>query len=273
MPPTAPTNFAKLMVLDYNAGASVDIPTAAGITSNLDVEANTTALAIGHTFNKTVFGGAHYTVVAVLPYTTLDISGNVKLPGGGSQTRGNSVSGLGDMTLIPVMLAWKKEAWTINALMPVYLPTGDYELGRLGNPGLNYWTADPTVGFVYSTKKGFNAMLHMGYAFNGENEDTNYQSGSLLHFEGALQQIFPAGKGFMTVGAEGFYFTQVTGDSGSGATLGDFEGKTTGLGALVGYIRPMGKQSLVLEAKYLNEMHTENRVKGDMIWLKAIYKF
>ena len=35
----------------------------------------------------------------------------------------------------------------------------------------------------------------------------------------------------------------------------------------------MGKQNLVLEAKWLNEMDTKNRVKGDIIWLKAVYKF
>ena len=95
----------------------------------------------------------------------------------------------------------------------------------------------------------------------------------MLHLDGALQQIVPVGKGLLTLGAEGFYFTQVTGDSGSGATLGDFKGETAGLGAIIGYIRPMGEQTLVLEAKYLDEMHTKNRVEGDMIWLKAVFKF
>ncbi len=110
-------------------------------------------------------------------------------------------------------------------------PTGSYELGRLGNPGLNYWTVDPTVGFVYATKKGFNSMLHIGYAMNSENNDTDYKSGSLLHVEATLEQIIPVGKGLMTFGVEAFYFDQLTGDSGAGATLGDFKGKTSGLGA------------------------------------------
>lgn len=273
MPPTAPSSFVKLMYLDYNAGATIQIPTAAGLATDLDVTANTVALAIGHSFEKTVLGGAHYTVVAVLPQTNLDISGNVLLPGGGSVSRGNSVSGLGDLTLIPAMLAWKKDQWTFNALLPVYVPTGSYELGRLGNPGLNYWTVDPTVGFVYSTKKGLNTMLHMGYAMNGENDDTDYKSGGLLHVEGVVQQIVPVGKGLLTLGAEAFYFTQLTGDSGSGATLGDFKGKTAGIGPVIGYIKPMGKQALVLEAKWLNETDTRKRVEGNIMWLKATYKF
>jgi hypothetical protein len=273
LPPTAPTSVFKLMYLDYDAGATIRIPTAAGVATDLDVAANTTVMIALHTFEATVLGGAHYSVAAALPYSSLDISGNVELPSGGQVARANSVSGFGDMTLIPTMLAWKKDAWTFNALLPIYLPTGDYELGRLGNPGLNYWTVDPTVGFVYSTQKGLNAMLHAGYAFNGENDDTNYKSGAMLHFDGAVQQILPVGKGFLTLGVEAFYFTQITGDSGSGATLGDFKGETAGLGAIIGYIQPMGKQTLVLEAKILDEMHTKNRVEGEIMWLKAVFKF
>lgn len=273
MPPTAPGNYVKLMYLDYDADATARIPTAAGITTNLDVAANTVAVALVHSFEQKVLGGANLTVVAALPYTHLDISGTVELPGGGSVSRANSVSGLGDLTLIPAMLAWKRDAWTFNAMLPIYAPTGSYELGRLGNPGLNYWTVDPTAGFVYSTKKGFSGMLHMGYAMNSENPDTNYQSGSMLHLEGTLEQILPAGKGLLALGVEGFYFEQLTGDSGAGATLGDFKGKTSGFGPLIGYIRPMGKQNLVLEAKWLTEQDTKNRVSGDMVWLKAVYKF
>jgi hypothetical protein len=259
LPPTTPGTYIKPMYMNYNAGASVAIPTAAGVTSDLDVTANTFAVALVHSFETKVLGGANYTMAVALPFTSLDISGNV--------------SGFGDLTVLPVMLAWKRESWTYMATLPIYIPTGNYELGRLGNTGLNYWTVDPTVGFMYSTKKGLNSILLMGYAMNGENEDTNYKSGSMLHIEGTIEQIIPVGKGLMTFGLEAFYYDQLTGDSGSGATLGDFKGMTTGVGPLIGYIKPMGKQNLVLEAKWLTELDTKNRVEGDMIWLKAVYKF
>ena len=273
MPPTTPGTYIKPMYMNYNASASIAIPTAAGITSDIDVTANTFAVALVHSFETKVLGGANYSMAVALPYTSLDISGNVQLPNGGQVARGNSVSGLGDLTILPVMLAWKRDAWTFNATLPIYAPTGNYELGRLGNTGLNYWTLDPTVGFLYSSKKGFNSMLSMGYAMNSENNATDYKSGSLLHLEGTLEQIVPVGKGLMTFGLEAFYYDQLTGDSGAGATLGDFKGMTTGLGPLIGYIKPMGKQNLVLEAKWLTELDTKNRVKGDIIWLKAVYKF
>jgi len=271
--PTSPGPFVKPMYLNYGGSATAQIPTAAGLAGNLDANANTFALAGGYTFATTVLGGAHYTVVAALPYTWLDISANLQTPAG-TVRRTSKVSGFGDLTVIPAMLAWKSGDWQFNALLPIYAPTGSYQQGRLGNPGLNYWTFDPVAGAVYSNaKSGFNALLNAGYAMNTENDATNYKSGDLLHFDGAVQQILPAGPGFMTLGAEGFYFQQMTCDSGSGAVLGCFKGRTAGLGPVLGYILPMGKQSLVFEFKWLPEMDTKNRLDGDYIWFKMVYKF
>lgn len=273
--PASPGTFFKPMYMNYSGTASARIPTAAGVASNLDAQADTFVLGGGYTFDQTVLGGAHYSVAAFLPYSWLDISGNVQLPGGGSVARHSEVSGFGDLTVVPVMLAWKSDDnWQVNALMPIYAPTGSYQEGRLGNPGLNYWTFDPMVGVAYQNKQsGFNAMIHGGYAMNTENPDTDYQSGALLHFDAAIQQILPVGSGFLTLGAEGFYFDQLTCDSGSGAVLGCFKGMTAGLGPVLGYVQPLGKESLVFELKWLAEMDTKNRLEGDYIWLKAVYKF
>ena len=271
--PTVPGWFVKPMYLNYSGSASAQVPTAAGIASNLDATANTFVLGGGYTFEQTVLGGAHYSFSAFLPYSWLNVSANVQAPVG-TVRRQSNVSGFGDLTVVPVMLAWKNGDWQIDALLPIFAPTGNYQEGRLGNPGLNYWTFDPMVGVAYSDKQsGFNAMLHGGYAMNTENPDTNYQSGSLLHFDGAIQQILPAGSGFVTLGAEGFYFQQVTCDSGSGAVLGCFKGETAGLGPVLGYIQPLGKQSLAVEVKWLPELDTKNRLNGDYVWLKMVYKF
>ncbi len=43
------------------------------------------------------------------------------------------------------MLAWNTGFWQMSALLPVYAPTGDYQVGRLANPGLDYWTFDPSA--------------------------------------------------------------------------------------------------------------------------------
>jgi hypothetical protein len=158
--------------------------------------------------------------------------------------------------------------------MPVYAPTGSYEVGRLGNTGLNYWTFDPVVGAAYSNaKSGFNAAVHVGYALNTENGDTNYRSGDILHVDAAAQQILPLGSGFANIGAEAWYFQQATCDSGSGATLGCFKGRTAGIGPVLGYIQPVGQSKLLFEVKWLPELDTKNRLNGDYVWFKMVYKF
>ena len=45
------------------------------------------------------------------------------------------------------------------------------------------------------------------------------------------------------------------------------------MGPVLGYILPLGTQSLAAELKWLPEMDTKNRLKGDYIWLKMVYKF
>jgi hypothetical protein len=136
----------------------------------------------------------------------------------GERPRQDSASGLGDISLIPVMLAWKSRFWQYSALVPIYTPTGDYSTDSLANPGLNYWTIDPTLSVSYNNAEtGFNAALYGGVTANTENNATNYESGSMLHFEGSVQQLLPVDPGFLGIGIEGFYFEQVTGDSGSGA--------------------------------------------------------
>ena len=272
LPATTPGWFFKPMYMNYQGDATARIPTAAGIVTNADAKVETLILGSGYTFAPTVLGGAHYSVAAFLPYSWMDISADSEALGGIAIQ--SEVSGFGDLTVVPVMLAWKSDDWQYDFLMPVYAPTGSYELGRLGNPGLNYWTFDPIVGVAYNNaKSGFNAAIHLGLAMNTENPDTDYHSGNVFHVDASVQQIVPLGSGFFNVGAEAWYFEQVTGDSGAGARLGDFKGRTAGIGPVLGYIQPIGQDKLVLEVKWLPELDTRNRLNGDFVWLKAVYKF
>jgi hypothetical protein len=270
--PTSPGAFFKPMVNNYRGDASANLPTAAGVVANLHADANTLVLGGGYGFEETVLGGAHYSMAAFLPYTWLTISGNSAALGG-VQIQ-NKVSGLGDLTLVPVLLGWKSDNWQYDFLMPIYAPTGSYEVGRLGNTGLNYWTFDPIVGLAYSnTKTGLTGAAHLGYAINTENNATQYKSGNILHLDTAVQQLFPLGSGLANIGLEAWYFQQVTCDSGAGATLGCFKGRTAGIGPVLGYIQPIGNEKLLFEFKWLPELETKNRLKGDYLWLKMVYTF
>ncbi len=207
MPPTGPGDFIKPMYVNYDGSTQAQLPTAAGIVANVNATGNTFVFGGGHTpFETKVFGGATATVATFLPYTFLDISGDAVARPGGNPLRKiqSSVDGFGDLTVVPLMLPWKEGNWQYDLLVPIYIPIGSYEKGRLGNPGLNYYTFDPVVGFGYSNLEiGFNAMLHMGYAMNTINPTTQYKSGSLLHFDGAIEQILPVGSDFLALGPRG----------------------------------------------------------------------
>ncbi len=83
----------------------------------------------------------------------------------------------------------------------------------------------------------------------------------------------PAGPGFVSIGAEAFYLQQLSADSGQREIFGDFKGRSAGIGPVLGYVLPVGKNTLVTEFRWLPELDTKNRLKGDYLWLKIIYQF
>jgi len=126
----------------------------------------------------------------------------------------------------------------------------------------------------YNNQKiGFNTALRIGITANTKNTATGYSSGSTLHFDSSVQQLLPLGPGFVGVGAEAFYLRQVTGDSGSGARFGDFMGHTVGVGPVLSYILPLGKDTFATEFRWLPEVDVKNRLQGDFFWLKTVYQF
>jgi hypothetical protein len=273
--PTEPGFILQPIYLHYkgNAEASKTFPLAGRITANLEAEANSVTLGALYTFDPTVLG-ARYTVGVYAPYIWQEVTATLS-SALGSIRRQDKVDGFGDITFLPVGLAWKKGDWQFGGRLPVYAPTGSYEVGRLANPGLNYWTFDPTVSLSYASEKsGFNAALFAGMTYNTENNDTHYQSGSVLHVEASVQQLLPLGPGFIGLGAEAFLYEQVTADSGSGAVLGDFKGRALGIGPVIDYLLPFRNRSLlVVEFRWLPELDTNNRLEGDYFWLKMAYKF
>lgn len=58
-------------------------------------------------------------------------------------------------------------------------------------------------------------------------------------------------------------YQQVSGDSGAGAVIGDFEGRVTALGPVFTYSFQLGSLSVSSEWKYFHEFDTRNRVEGD----------
>jgi hypothetical protein len=99
-----------------------------------------------------------------------------------------------------------------------------------------------------------------GFTFNGENPSTDYKTGTEFHVEWAFMQHLS--KTF-SVGVGGYHYQQVTGDSGSGARLGPFEGEVTALGPVLTYTFECGKIPVTTQLEWMHEFDAVNRAEGD----------
>jgi len=265
---------------DASAPANRPLPLGGNLTLGIDATVYADTIAAFYQAPWNVLGGGLAFGVAV-PYVWLDIKGQAQLIGPGGvldpvRNVSDSANGIGDITIYPFMLGWTNLApdLKVDARLGIYAPTGEYEVGELANVGKNYWTFEPGIMASWlSSKIGTEVTLYTGVDFNLENKDMDYTSGTSLHLDLTVAQHLPLAGGFIGVGANGFYYLQISGDSGADALLGDFEGKTVGVGPVISYVRQMGKTQLLAELKWLPELDVDKRMKGDYVWFKFGFLF
>ncbi|MGO8738884.1 SphA family protein [Rhodoblastus sp.] len=220
-----------------------------------------------------------YAMSMTIPYLSSDISANAVASLGnglsGSIARERMVDAIGDIIVMPLMLNYNfNRDFNANFRVGIYTPTGSYQLGSLSNTGKNFWTFEPVLGFVYfGQQNGIEVSVYPGVDFNTENPATHYQSGTQFHIDGTLAQHFPLLGGLAGLGVSAYDYSQVTPDSGTGATLGPFEGKSVGVGPVASYIVKIAGHDTIWEAKWLHETDTQNRLQGNIYWLKIVSKF
>jgi len=252
--------------------ASAQTPIAGVVALGIDVEIDAVAPGLLYTFEETVLG-AKYTLGAFPSWVDVTVTGEIESELGDFRRR-DSVSGLGDTTLIPALMAWQEDCWQYNFMFAVHAPTGDYQAGRLANEGLNYWAVNPVVGVAYTNQPaGFNASLFTGVMFNDENSDTDYRSGRTFHLDASVQQMIKAGSGFVTLGLNGFWGEQFSPDRNPGRFVDEFKMRSSGIGPVLGYMLPMGTDNILLELSWLPQMDTKNTTEGDYVWLKFVYQW
>ena len=261
-------------------GGSADISSFGGlITAGIDATAwADTVVALYRTPLKLL--GGNYSVGAAIPYVWMEVEGEVQRPklGGGTITRTvrDTANGLGDITVYPFMLGWTDLGGDLkyDVRLGIYVPTGDYEKGKLANVGKNYWTFEPMASVSYiNSKIGLELSAYAGVDFNTKNNETEYQSGSQFHLDFTVAEHLPLFGGIIGLGANGFYYEQISGDSGSGASLGDFKGRTVGIGPVLSYVMKVWNKDLVAEVKWLPELDVNHRMEGDYIWFKLAMQF
>ncbi len=227
---------------------------------DLDVVANT--LRLVHVTDYK-FLGANWAVHAFLPLVNVDVSRRIAPP---FDRESDSRFGLGDIIIDPFILGWHGKNWHLITGLDIYVPTGAYDKNDLANIGRNYWTFEPVVAFTYLSDGGFEVSAKLMYAFNTENNDTNYQSGQEFHMDYTLGYH----TGPWSLGIGGYYYQQTTDDELNSRTFMDgFRGRAFAIGPQVKY----DYQNMAFTLKYQAETSVENRPDGNSLWFKFLYAF
>jgi hypothetical protein len=164
----------------------------------------------------------------------------------------NSVFTFGD-PLVGGMIGWDTGNFHFTSNVLVNVPAGVYNKSALANISFHHWGVDISEAVTYQDAQiGLEASVVAGFTLNAENPATHYRSGSEFHTEWSLTEAF--GKGF-SAGLIGYYYDQLTGDSGAGALLGPFEGRVVAVGATAGYAFNIGKLPVMTRLKVYREVY------------------
>jgi hypothetical protein len=265
-PPTKLTIRNDLYYYQADGGRSIR---SGLLEADADLEFFMNFLTILHKPDIGIFG-ARYAYGVFIPIVHADIDTGIRF--GSSQVRRQEDTfGLGDITLIPAVLYWDRGNYHFALAEYIVTPTGEYDTDDLANTGLNYWTFDTDVTVTYLNEKtGQDYSVNIGYNYNTDNSDTDYQTGQELHIDYMINQFLSES---WAVGIHGFYLKQITGDSGAGALLGDFKAEAAGIGPAVLWSPKRFDQKITFIAKWLHEYHAERRIEGDHVFVSFAMNF
>jgi hypothetical protein len=229
--------------------------------------------APAYTFATPVLGGQANVTVAI-PYgriqTSVDatLTGNLGLGGPGftiGRSLTEAVTGIGD--LVPMgSLRWNFGVNNFMTYLTGNLTTGRYNQNRIANLGIGHNAIDAGGAYTYfDPKTGHEFSVTLGFTYNFENEHTNYQNGVDMHLDWGASQ-------FLTkqwqVGVVGYWYNQLSCDSGSGDRVGCFESRVAGIGPQIGYVIPISKEwQGYINVKGYAEFAAQNRPDGWNAWL------
>jgi len=257
---------------NYNLfyAADVDRTVLQGrVNADLDTSAFINMSALIYAFEQPVLGG-RFAMGGFLPLGYADLE--ARLIG---QTATISVedseTALGDISLLPASFYWNVGNWHFNLYELIVVPTGQYGLDNIVNLGRNYWSFDTIFAVTnLNMKTGREYSLVAGYMINTENDDTDYNTGDELHVDAIFNQFFSES---FAVGLHGYYYTQVKGDSGSGAILGDFKGESYGLGPSFLWVPSFGGGRFSVMGTWLHDLDATNRLESDYAHVTLAWQF
>jgi hypothetical protein len=188
--------------------------------------------------------------------------------GGLAMVRQGSISdslvGVGDLYPTATML-WSAGVNNFMSYLTGDIPVGAYDPNRLANIGIGHGAIDAGGGYTYfNSMTGHEFSAVAGLTYNFKNPDTQYQSGVDFHLDWAASQFLTSE---IFVGLVGYYYNQLTNDSGALPIFDGFKSRVAGAGPQIGYLFPVGGMQGYLNLKGYAEFDAANRPSGWNTWL------
>jgi len=229
--------------------------------------------APGYTFATPVLGG-QFNVTVAIPYGRIEssvdasITGNLGLGGPGfsvGRSLTQAITGFGDLAPM-ASLRWNFGVHNFMTFIDGNLTVGRYDQARIANLGLGHNAIDAGGAYTYfDAKTGREFSATLGFTYNFENAHTQYQNGVDMHLDlGASQFVTKQ----LQIGLVGYFYDQLSCDSGLGDRVGCFESRVAGIGPQIGYVIPISKEwQGYINLKGYKEFAAENRPDGWNAWL------
>jgi hypothetical protein len=257
--PVIGTELPSMATLEASASLRVKANVALDVLSMLWV-APQPLLGGNFGFGVLVPVGYQNVDVTVDALASLTFPDGTVLQRGGSRGISGNTFAFGD-PLATAFIGWSAGDWHWKITGLVNVPVGSYSRTDLVNMGFNRWAADLTGSLTwFDPGSGWEVSMASGITFNGENPDTQYKTGTELHLEAAVMKH--VSKEF-SLGLAGYYYKQITGDSGAGAVLGPFKGEVAAIGPNLTYNFKVGDVPVLTSVRWLHEFNAENRTQGD----------
>ena len=267
---TPPAGTYVTAVVGYYSGEIGTTVSFGGVTLNAGAKADlfSSGLNLLYVPDTKVFGG-NLGLSVTIPFGYVNYDAFITT---GSAAAFRDVNGWGFGDVIPrVQLGWQQGAFAHTVYLEYISTTGFWEKGFEPIVSLNRAGIDTGWAFTWTDKPTkLQVSGTAGFTFNFENTPVNYQSGDEFHWEWAVG--FECLKG-LVLGVVGYDYRQITGDSGSGAKLGSFEGSVDAVGPGLSYSTVIDKTPVTFNLRYYHEFDAHNHFEGDSTVASGTVRF
>lgn len=215
--------------------------------------------------------GLTFSVGTAIPFGYANLDTTLVGPLGGRFDDSENALNLSDIAIIPFQLNWSYGDFSFKFAEAIVAPTGAYDVDEEVNLGRNYWSFDTVAAATwFDTEMGTEVSVAPGIMVNTRNDETDYRTGAEFHVDFTANQFVSE---TFALGLRGYYYRQVSGDTGSGAILGEFKGESLGIGPGFLWTPKFAGGRLAVIGKWMHDVKAENRFKADIGTIGAAWKF